>query len=79
MKRTIKELREYALSLVDDIEFTWKSEHGLIVPFNRQKYMLYFKADDPGAEFHDVDEMLNAPYLDGRSLADVCEELTFLR
>ena len=79
MKRTLNELREYALSLVDDIEFDWNGSHGLIVPVNRQKYILCFKAGDPGTEFHDVDELLNAPYLDGHSLAEVCAALTFLR
>lgn len=79
MKRTLSELREYALSLVDDIEFTWKGAHGLIVPYNREKYILCFRPDDLGTEFHDVDEMLNAPYLDGHSLAEVCGELDFWR
>lgn len=79
MKRTFSELREYALSCVDDIEFVWKGKHGLIVPFNQKKYILCFKTDDTGTEFHDVDEMLNAPYLDGHSIAEVCSELDFWR
>lgn len=80
MKRTFQALREYALSCVDDIEFTWNGVHGLIIPFNRQKYILSFHdPNDPGTEFHDVDEMLNAPYLDGHSIAEVCDELIFLR
>ena len=57
MKRTLNELREYALSLVDDIEFTWKGTRGLIVPHNREKYVLCFQPDDPGTEFHDVDSI----------------------
>lgn len=77
MKRTLNELREYALSLVDDIEFTWKGARGLIVPYNREKYILCFEPDDPGTEFHNVDEMLNAPYMNGRSIAEVCGEIDF--
>lgn len=80
MKRTLSELREYALSLADDIEFTWKGRHGLIIPFSRQKYILSFHdPDGSGTEFSDVDEMLNAPCLDGHSLAEVCGELEFWR
>lgn len=77
MKRTLNELREYALSLVDDIEFTWRGIRGLIVPHNPKKYTLCFKPDDPGTEFHDVDELLNAPYMNGRSIAEVCGEIEF--
>ncbi len=79
MKRTLDELREYTLSLVDDIEFTWHGIHGLIIPFNRQKFTLCFGPDDPGMDFGNVDKMLNEPYLDGHPLAEVCEELVFLR
>lgn len=79
MKRTLSELREYALSLVDDIEFTWNGRHGLIVPFNHRKYILCFGPDDPGTEFDDVDKMLSCPYLNGHSIAAVCCELVFLR
>lgn len=79
MKRTLRELREYALSLVDDIEFTWNGGHGLIIPFNRRKYILCFGSDDPGTQFDDVDQMLSCPYLNGRSIAEVCDELVFLR
>lgn len=80
MKRTLAELREYALSCADDIEFTWQGVHGLIIPFNPGNYILSFHdPDDAGAEFHDVDELLNAPYLDGHSIAEVCHELVFWR
>ena len=67
------------MSCVDDIEFMWGVKHGLIIPFNQQKFILCFEPEDPGTEFHDVDEMLNAPYLDGHSIAEVCDELIFLR
>lgn len=80
MKRNLHELRDYSLSCVDDIEFTWRGIHGLIIPFSPQKYILFFHdPDDLGTEFHDIDEMLNAPYLDGHSLAEVCDEIIFLR
>lgn len=80
MKRTLHELREYALSLVDDIEFTWNGIHGLIVPYNRQKFIL--TVNDPDGlseEFHDIDELLTARLLDGHSLAEVCEKADFWR
>lgn len=79
MKRTIQELKEYLLSLVNDVEFTWKGMHGLIIPFSRQKYILSFHdPDDTGTEFNNIDALLNAPYLDGQSITDVCEEIFFI-
>ena len=72
-------MREYALNCVDDIEFVWSGIHGLIVPFSPKRYILCFQSGDRGTEFHDVDEMLKAPCLDGHSIAEICDELDFLR
>lgn len=77
MKRTLNELREYLLSIVNHVDFTWRGKKGFIDPYTRGEYLFFFGEDDSGTEFHDVDEMLNAPYLDGHSLAQVCEELDF--
>lgn len=80
MKRTYSQLRDYALSLVDDIEFVWNGCHGLIIPYNRQKFILTFHdPSDTCEEFHSIDELLNAPVLDGHSLAEACEDVDFLR
>ena len=54
--------------------------HGLIVPYNRQKFIL--TVNDPDGlseEFHDIDELLTAHLLDGHSLAEVCEKADFWR
>jgi len=80
MKRTLHELRDYALSLADDIEFMWNGAHGLIIPYSKNKFILTFHdPDGPDEEFHDIDSLLKAPLLDGRSLAEVCREVEFLR
>ena len=79
MKRTVGELRAYLLSLVNDVEFTWRGVHGLIIPFSRDRYILSFHdPDDQGTEFHSVDDLLTAPYLDGNSFSDVCDQIDFL-
>lgn len=79
MKRTVDELRDYLLSLVNDVEFTWRGVHGLIIPFSKDRYALsYHDPDDPGTEFRSVDALLTAPYLDGRAISDVCGEIDFL-
>lgn len=77
MKRTLNELREYLLSLANHVDFSWNGKRGFIEPYNHKKYLFFFGEDDPGTEFHDVDELLNAPYLDGQSLAQVCGEAEF--
>lgn len=79
MKRTWKELREYAMSLVDDIEFTWNGIHCLIIPFTREKFILAVGEDDDGTEFSDIDALLDFPCLNGQSIHEVCDELTFLK
>lgn len=79
MKRTPEELREYALSLVDDIEFVWNGMQGLIIPFNREKFIMRIQNDDPGTEFHSVDEMMQAPCFIGKSLNEICDKVEFLR
>ena len=79
MKRTADELRAYLLGLVNDVEFTWRGVHGLIIPFSKDRYILsYHDPDDPGTEFYSVDALLTAPYLDGRAISDVCKEIDFL-
>lgn len=77
MKRTSSELRDYLLSLANHVEFDWGGKRGFIDPFTREKYIFFFGESDPGREFHDVDELLNAPYMNGTSLADVCEDVEF--
>lgn len=79
MKRTWEELRDYATSLVDDIEFIWNGIHGLIIPFTREKFILAVGEDDDGTEFSDIDALLNFPCLHGYSIREVCDELVFLR
>lgn len=77
MKRTLAELRDYLLSLVNHVEFYWNGLHGFIDPFTREKYIFSFGEDDPGTEFRSVDELLNAPYMNGTSLAEVCDDVEF--
>lgn len=77
MKRTLPELRDYLLSLVNHVEFVWDGIRSFIDPFSRESYFFFFGEEDPGTEFHDVDELLNAPCLNGHSIAEVCGEIEF--
>lgn len=77
MRRTLDELREYLLSLANHVEFFWNGTRGFIDPYTREKYLFFFGENDPGTEFHSADELLNAPYMGGHSIAEVCKEIEF--
>lgn len=78
MKYSVAELRELILGLTQDITFEWNGKHGLIEPFSINKFILCFGEDDAGTEFHDVDEMLKSPYIDGKSLESLCGKVMFI-
>lgn len=77
MKRTLEELREYLLSLANHVEFFWDGSRGFIDPCNRRKYLFFFGENASEMEFNDVDELLNALCMNGKSIAEVCDQIEF--
>lgn len=68
-------LRDWIDSLTDDIEFRYKGLWGSICPFNRQNISLCYNNEE--VTVYSVDEAMSTPFIEGRSLLEVCEELEF--
>lgn len=68
-----QDLRGWIDSLTQDIEFEFCGKQGVICPFNRQDISLCY--DGKEVTVHSVDAAMNEPFILGKSLMGVCEEL----
>ena len=68
------ELRNWIDSLTQDIDFEYHGILGSICPFNREKISLCFDGEE--VTVNSVDAAMTTPFIEGRSLAEICEELT---
>ena len=68
-----KELRELIDSLAQDIDFEYHGKLGSICPFNRDDISLSY--DDCEVTVASVDAAMTEPFIDGKSLEEVCGEL----
>ncbi|MDY4920556.1 MAG: hypothetical protein SO119_05725 [Phascolarctobacterium sp.] len=71
---TQEELREAIASLVTDIEYCYNGVDGAICPINAKHIDLSYGED--WGTYASVDDAMNAKILNGKSLNDVCQELT---
>lgn len=67
------DLRNWIDSLSQDIDFSYKGVLGSICPINRQDIDLCF--GDSFAHADSVDDAMKIPFIDGKSLNDVVEQL----
>lgn len=68
------ELRKWINSLVQDIDFTYDGVYGSICPFSRNNISLCFGQYE--VTVGSVDEAMSTPFIQGKSLNEVCESLT---
>ena len=68
------ELRNWIDSLTQDIDFEYRGILGSICPFNREKISLCFDGEE--VTVNSVDAAMTTPFIEGRSLVEICEELT---
>ena len=68
-------LRKWIDSLTEDIDFSYHGRNGSICPFNRNDISLCF--DGKSIDVNSVDEALLAPFIDGKSLSELSEQLDF--
>ena len=68
-----QELRAWIDSLTQDIDFEFRGIIGSICPFNRTNISLIY--DGKEITVHSVDAAMSEPFIGGRSLEEVCEEL----
>lgn len=67
------ELRKWIDSLTQDIDFEYRGTLGSICPFNREKISLCFDGEEVTVD--SVDAAMAAPFIEGHSLTEICEEL----
>ncbi len=67
------ELKSWIDSLTQDIDFEYRGKLGSICPFNRNNISLCY--NDHEITVTSVDAAMTEPFIDGKSLEDVCEEL----
>lgn len=71
----VDDLRKWIDSLTQDIDFSYQGRNGSICLFNRNDISLCF--DGKSIDVNSIDEALQAPFIDGKSLSELCEQLDF--
>ena len=69
-----EKLRAWIDSLSQDIDFEYHGRSGAICPFSHSEISLVFEGRE--VTVGSVDAAMSEPFIDGYSLAELCEELT---
>lgn len=69
-----KQLRGLIDGLSQDIDFEYKGADGSICPFSRDNISLCY--DGQEVTVSSVDDAMSTPFIHGKSLNEVCEDLT---
>lgn len=70
-----QKLREWIDSLTADIEFLYMGVWGSICPFSRQDISVSYGDDE--RTFTSIDAVMNEPFITGKPLKDICEDMEF--
>ncbi len=73
---TKKEMVEYLKGIVCHVLFSYKGKNGCVDPFRRDLYCLCY--DGKTTEVHNIDDVMNTPFIDGKSLNEVFDELDYV-
>lgn len=68
------ELKAWIDSLTQDIDFEYHGVLGSICPFDRKNISLCYGGQEVTVD--SVDAAMEEPFIEGHSLAEICEELT---
>ena len=73
---TATELKNELAIGFTDYQFSINGKHGTICPFNRnENFFAVINYDGTCEEYHHIDDLMTAPFLDGKSLSEVAEEI----
>lgn len=70
-----EDLKDWIDSLTQDIDFEYLGVSGSICPFSRSDISLCY--GDKEQSFDSIDALMNEPFFDGKSLAEICDEMIF--
>ena len=68
-------LKEWILSLTDDIEFEYLSLHGSICPFSKNNIVASY--GENSKEYKDIKEVMEDKFWNGKSLNEISEDLNY--
>lgn len=71
-----KQLRNLISETYLDITFKYKDMYGIIMPRGSDKFCLGY--GDITEEYDSLDELMNAPNFDGKSLAEIAADISEL-
>ena len=69
------ELRAWIDEMSQDIDFEYLGVCGVICPFSSTDISMCYDGKDQ--TFDSIDAVMNTPFFDGKSLAEVCHEMNF--
>lgn len=67
------DLRKWIDSLTQDIDFSYNGKNGSICPISRTNISLCY--DGNTVDVQSVDAVMSTPFIDGKSLNDLCDKL----
>ena len=70
---TASDLRNWINSITQDIDFSYNGKNGSICPISRTNISLCY--DGNTVDVQSVDAAMSTPFIDGKSLSDLCDKL----
>lgn len=70
---TASDLRNWINSITQDIDFSYNGKNGSICPISRTNISLCY--DGSAVDVQSVDAAMSTPFIDGKSLNDLCDKL----
>lgn len=70
-----EDLRKWIDGLTQDISFEYLGIGGSICPFNRQDIAVAY--GDDTMDCTSIDEVMNTPFIAGKPLQDICQDIEF--
>lgn len=67
------DLRKWIDSLTQDIDFSYNGKNGSICPISRTNISLCYDGDT--VDVQSVEAAMSTPFIDGKSLNDLCDKL----
>ncbi len=73
MKKTATEIHNRLLEFATAFTFDYKNKHGGVDPFNDTEFDMWY--GDTLITVCSIDEVMNTPIFDGKSLTDIVDEI----
>ena len=67
-------IRDYVASCASMLYFQYKGKEGQVDPYSPTEFLLWYDGNE--TTVHSVDDVMNTPFWDGKSLADIADDVT---